>query len=117
MTARRSLTPPPPDMSGLADDFGRMRKMREAPAPAPDVSPPPAPPSPEEVQAPEMTRRSWYVTRESADTLRAAVDEVHRRTRGIPKHVIASALFTAAAANADAVARALLAEITADIGE
>jgi hypothetical protein len=99
-------------MTGLSNDFERMKALREQTR-TPE-QPPAAPQVPERPEQPEMTRRSWYVTRDAADVLKAAVDDIHHRTRGIPKHVIASALFTAAAANADAVTRDLLARITSE---
>ncbi|MFB8407559.1 hypothetical protein [Streptomyces sp. NPDC055912] len=49
--------------------------------------------------APDMTRRSWYVTIEAADAFTAAVDDIHFATR-LPKHQVVSALMEAAAAQA-----------------
>jgi hypothetical protein len=105
-----------PDMGGLRDDLTRMTQMRQqehaaaAPPPAPAAKeasrPAPAAPRP---SAPAMTRRSWYVDQDAAAALAAAVDDVHFATR-VPKHVVASALFRAAAAQADAVAADLKAD-------
>jgi hypothetical protein len=42
-----------------------------------------------------MDRRSWYMPRESADALAAAVEELHYATRR-PKHVILAAMVSVA---------------------
>lgn len=42
-----------------------------------------------------MDRRSWYMPKETADALAAALEELHWSTRQ-PKHVIMAALVTAA---------------------
>ncbi|MFF8577060.1 hypothetical protein ACF06L_38140 [Streptomyces sp. NPDC015408] len=42
-----------------------------------------------------MDRRSWYMPKESADALAAAVEELHFATRQ-PKHVIMAALVSVA---------------------
>lgn len=42
-----------------------------------------------------MDRRSWYMPKESADALAAALDELHFTTRQ-PKHVVMAALVAVA---------------------
>lgn len=42
-----------------------------------------------------MDRRSWYMPRETADALAAAVDELHYSER-LPKHVVLAALVAVA---------------------
>jgi hypothetical protein len=42
-----------------------------------------------------MDRRSWYMPKESADALAAALDELHFTTRQ-PKHVVLAALVSVA---------------------
>jgi hypothetical protein len=129
VSAARTPTPPP-DMGGLTDDFDRMKKLREqqtqqppAPAPAPAPAAPQLPLAdvPDDEPQPVMTRRSWYVTKASADALAAAVDDIHHITRGVPKHVIASMMFDLAARNADGIAqelgRTLASRITSDTGD
>jgi len=56
-----------------------VRAAREPPEPA------------REPAAPDMTMRSWYMPKVSADRLAALVDDVHFATR-LPKHVIMGAL-------------------------
>jgi hypothetical protein len=51
-----------------------------------------------------MDRRSWYMPRESADALAAAVEEMHFTTRR-PKHVIVAALVAVALNHLDEVQR------------
>lgn len=70
------------------------------PAPAARSDRPTKPDSPARDQPPEprrepaaadMTMRSWYMPKASADRLAALVDDVHFATR-LPKHVIMGAL-------------------------
>jgi hypothetical protein len=56
-----------------------------------------------------MTRRSWYVDKQAADGLAAAIDHIHQTTSA-PKHIITSALFRAAIAQAEGVAEQLRSE-------
>jgi hypothetical protein len=63
-----------------------------------------------------MTRRSWYVDKEAADGLAAAIDHIHQTTNA-PKHVIASALFKAAIGQADAVADHLRSDTQREPGD
>lgn len=55
----------------------------DRPAEDPPAAPPPA--------AGDMTMRSWYMPKASADRLAALVDDVHFATR-LPKHLIMGAL-------------------------
>lgn len=58
----------------------------------PDIPAKNRPPEPRrESAAADMTMRSWYMPRASADRLAALVDDVHFATR-LPKHVIMGAL-------------------------
>ncbi len=50
-----------------------------------------APAEPAKPPAPDMTMRSWYMPKASADRLAALVDDVHFATR-LPKHLIMGAL-------------------------
>ena len=81
-----SASPPPPvpavsrpDRTARAD-----KPARAAEVPAPET---PAKPS----GAGDMTMRSWYMPKASADRLAALVDDVHFSTR-LPKHLIMGAL-------------------------
>lgn len=47
-----------------------------------------------------MDRRSWYMPRDSAEALAAAVDDLHWSTRR-PKHEIVAALVAVAVRHAD----------------
>ena len=60
----------------------------DSPARSADV---PAPPLPKAAAAGDMTMRSWYMPKASADRLAALVDDVHFATR-LPKHLIMGAL-------------------------
>lgn len=86
---------PPPSSGQDLTELLRSRHARtddDAPA-----SQAPAPAAPAPVQQPTrakrsaMDRRSWYMPKESADALAAALEELHFTTRQ-PKHVIMAAL-------------------------
>lgn len=66
-----------------------------APATTPDRPDKPArysrTPEPARAAAADMTMRSWYMPKASADRLAALVDDVHFATR-LPKHLIMGAL-------------------------
>ncbi|MGW1917727.1 hypothetical protein ACWCQS_45560 [Streptomyces sp. NPDC002076] len=51
-----------------------------------------------------MDRRSWYMPKESADALAAALEDLHWSTRQ-PKHVIMAALVSVALGHLDEVRR------------
>ncbi len=51
----------------------------------------PEPAQPAKAAAADMTMRSWYMPKASADRLAALVDDVHFATR-LPKHLIMGAL-------------------------
>ncbi|MFG3323962.1 hypothetical protein ACGF3J_38580 [Streptomyces sp. NPDC048171] len=92
----------PPPSSGGQDLTALLRarhtRSDDGDAPAPQT---PAPAAPAPVQrssrakGPAMDRRSWYMPKESADALAAAVEELHFATRQ-PKHVIMAALVSVA---------------------
>ena len=76
------------------------QELDEAAAAAPPVSRPDrparpaktaAPTAPEPAPAADMTMRSWYMPKASADRLAALVDDVHFATR-LPKHLIMGAV-------------------------
>ena len=76
--------PPAPPLS-RPDRAAKPDRPAEAPAPAP---------TPEAAKTPaagDMTMRSWYMPKASADRLAALVDDVHFATR-LPKHLIMGAL-------------------------
>lgn len=100
MSAAKKRAPAAPDMGGLHDDWVKVAKLRQDAGATPPDHPAPAPAA---AARPTMTRRSWYVEQEAADALAAAVDDVHYATR-VPKHIVASALMRAAAAQADQIA-------------
>ena len=94
----------PPPSKG--DDLTALLRARRArtddwPAPETPTAPEPAPAAPAPVQrlarakGPAMNRRSWYMPKESADALAAALEEMHYATRQ-PKHVIMAALVAVA---------------------
>ena len=81
-----SASPPPPvpavsrpDRPARAD---KPAEAAEVPAPETPAKPP---------GAGDMTMRSWYMPKASADRLAALVDDVHFSTR-LPKHLIMGAL-------------------------
>jgi transcription termination factor NusB len=51
-----------------------------------------------------MDRRSWYMPKESADALAAAIEELHYTERA-PKHVVVAALVEVALDHLDDVRR------------
>lgn len=53
-----------------------------------------------------MDRRSWYMPRETADALAAAVEDLHYATRQ-PKHAILAALVAAALEHTNEVRKRL----------
>lgn len=64
----------------------------DRPARADSPAKPAEPAAPEKpAAAAEMTMRSWYMPKASADRLAALVDDVHFATR-LPKHLIMGAL-------------------------
>ena len=76
--------PPAPPAPPLSRPDRADKPDRPAEVPAPEV---PAKPS----AAGDMTMRSWYMPKASADRLAALVDDVHFATR-LPKHLIMGAL-------------------------
>lgn len=108
MSAARKK-PAAPDMGGLKDDWGRLTEMRRQEheqQSAPEEEPTPSSPSQPSAARPTMTRRSWYVERDVADAVQAAVDDIHFSTR-VPKNVVLSRLLQEAVAHADEVAKNL----------
>jgi hypothetical protein len=65
-----------------SDRSARADKPADPPAPAPPAKP---------AAAGDMTMRSWYMPKASAERLAALVDDVHFATR-LPKHLIMGAL-------------------------
>lgn len=65
-----------------------------------------AKPKAPKAKRPEMDRRSWYMPKETADVLAAAVEELHWETRQ-PKHVVLKALIDTALAHRAEVVRRL----------
>lgn len=103
--------PPPaggPDLTALLRSrHARTDDAPTIPAPAPaqaPESPPAAPPRPARVKGPAMDRRSWYMPKESADALAAAIEELHYTERA-PKHVVVAALVEVALDHLDDVRR------------
>ena len=80
-----SASPPPVPAVSRPDRPARADK----PARAAEVPAPGAPAKPSGVS--DMTMRSWYMPKASADRLAALVDDVHFSTR-LPKHLIMGAL-------------------------
>ena len=72
----------PPSRPDRADRADRPARPAEVPA---------QPPAPKAPAAGDMTMRSWYMPKASADRLAALVDDVHFATR-LPKHLIMGAL-------------------------
>jgi hypothetical protein len=98
---------PPPAEGDRLTALLRARHVQpdDTPAPAPQTavkSATEAPQRPARVKGPAMDRRSWYMPRESADALAAAVEEMHFATRR-PKHVIVAALVAVALDHLDEV--------------
>lgn len=78
-----SATPAPP-----APPLSRPDRTASPDKPAREAAPEaPAKPAP----ASDMTMRSWYMPKASADRLAALVDDVHFATR-LPKHLIMGAV-------------------------
>lgn len=101
--AGRKQLPPPAG----GDDLTAILRRRHEPAPAPAA----APERPAEQEArparrtaapasPVMDRRSWYMPKDVADQLAAAVDDLHFATRQ-PKHVVLAAIVAAAVDHLD----------------
>ncbi|HEX5568302.1 MAG TPA: hypothetical protein VFY14_15490 [Streptomyces sp.] len=104
MSARKKDLPPP---TGGTDLTALLRSRHVGPGdPPPEARPAPADASPRpartRAKGPEMDRRSWYMPKESADALAAAVDDLHFATRQ-PKHVILAALVSVALDRVDEV--------------
>jgi hypothetical protein len=53
-----------------------------------------------------MDRRSWYMPKDTADTLAAAIEELHYTER-LPKHVVMAALVSVALDHLDDIRRHL----------
>ncbi|MFJ2477756.1 hypothetical protein ACIOWI_33085 [Streptomyces sp. NPDC087659] len=56
-----------------------------------------------------MDRRSWYMPKESAEALAAALEDLHWSTRQ-PKHVLLAAVVDTALAHVDEVRQRFVAE-------
>src|SRR5919109_5407 len=69
----------------------RPDRTDRADKPARQSAPEPAPAKPAPAVAGDMTMRSWYMPKASADRLAGLVDDVHFATR-LPKHLIMGAL-------------------------
>lgn len=106
MSAAPRKKPAPPDVSGLADDWQRLARMRQESGGATPAESEPAPRPPAAGRRPAMTRRSWYIDTGTAAAFAAAVDDIHHETRA-PKHKVVSALLSAALDRADEVRRHL----------
>lgn len=99
---------PPPSSGG--QDLTALLRSRHARTGDDDTPAPPAPPlaAPAPVQrsarakGTSMDRRSWYMPKESADALAAALEELHFTTRQ-PKHVVLAALVDVALEHLPAV--------------
>ena len=90
-------------MAGQRKTLGSLVESAAPAPPAPPLSRPdrtdsparsadvPAPAPPKAAAAGDMTMRSWYMPKASADRLAALVDDVHFATR-LPKHLIMGAL-------------------------
>jgi len=87
---------PPPAASPDLTELLRSRHANPPEVPAP--APAPEPPAASRPKAGAMDRRSWYMPRESADALAAAVEELHFTTRQ-PKHAVLAALVAVALDN------------------
>lgn len=98
MNAGKHLPPPSSGQDLTALLRARHAQTDDTPAPtlpAPARSAPEPAPRPARTKGPAMDRRSWYMPRESADALAAAIEEMHFTTRR-PKHVILAALVSVA---------------------
>lgn len=98
-------------MAGQRKTLGSLVETAAPPPPAPPVSrtdrpdnparsdraaessaaPTPPPEAPKPSAAGDMTMRSWYMPKASAERLAALIDDVHFATR-LPKHLIMGAL-------------------------
>jgi hypothetical protein len=69
------------------------RPDRPAKPASPAKTPPPRTPAPPTAPpaGPDMTMRSWYMPKASADRLAGLVDDIHFATR-LPKHLIMGAV-------------------------
>lgn len=86
-------------MAGQRKTLGSLVQATDATVAAPATKPDsparasrtPEPAQPAKAAAADMTMRSWYMPKASADRLAALVDDVHFATR-LPKHLIMGAL-------------------------
>ena len=89
-------------MAGQRKTLGSLVQAADATVAAPATTPDrpdkparysrtPEPAQPARAAAADMTMRSWYMPKASADRLAALVDDVHFATR-LPKHLIMGAL-------------------------
>lgn len=106
MSARKKDLPPP---TGGTDLTALLRSRHVgAGGPPSEARPAPADDSPRpartRAKGPEMDRRSWYMPKESADALAAAVDDLHYATRQ-PKHAVLAALVSVALEHLEDVRR------------
>lgn len=76
--------PPAPPVAPVSRPDRPARADKPAEVPAPEAPAKPA-------AAGDMTMRSWYMPKASAERLAALVDDVHFATR-LPKHLIMGAL-------------------------
>ena len=90
VTAALDAAPTPPARPDRTDRPARTARPAATAEPAEQV-PPPAAAAPKAPAAGDMTMRSWYMPKASADRLAALVDDVHFATR-LPKHLIMGAL-------------------------
>lgn len=102
---------PPPsggqDLTALLRTRHARTEADPAPAPPEPRREPTAPVQPPaRAKGPAMDRRSWYMPKETADSLAAAVDELHFTER-LPKHVVLAALVAVALEHTEDVRRAL----------
>ena len=77
-------------MAGQRKTLGSLVQAADATVAAPATTPD-KPDKPARAAAADMTMRSWYMPKASADRLAALVDDVHFATR-LPKHLIMGAL-------------------------
>ena len=90
VTAALDAAPAPPARPDRTDRPARTARPAATAEPAEQV-PLPAAAAPKAPAAGDMTMRSWYMPKASADRLAALVDDVHFATR-LPKHIIMGAL-------------------------